>query len=209
MFLHQTFARPDTSLPIRNKGDSFQVSDIESQNPNFIQASFQGGIVKRTLSALMLFGLTVALLQGAPANAQTQTSSIFQVGSTPNENKFPLMGSLAQDGMSPQRTNDASRIGSFGCRWMIGTGCVGAMLYRGLQSSSPDALSKCSSMICFLRDSRQRPHMSRLLQMDGTPIQRHPVPTRLLIMRHWSISILTHELEPKIPAQDKYTVREL
>ena len=57
--------------------------------------------------------------------------------------------SFAQDGMRPHRINEGTRIGSFGCWRMTGTGCVGAMLYRGLQSSSPETLSKCSSMICF------------------------------------------------------------
>jgi hypothetical protein len=40
----------------------------------------------------------------------------------------PMRGSLAQDGIKPQRTSDSSRSGSFGCRRMIGTGCVGTML---------------------------------------------------------------------------------
>jgi hypothetical protein len=62
--------------------------------------------------------------------------------------------SFAHEGMSPQRINDNSRRGSFEFCRMTGTGWVGAMLYRGLQSSSPETLSKCSSMICFLRDSR-------------------------------------------------------
>jgi len=44
--------------------------------------------------------------------------------------------------------------GSLGFWWMTGTGCVGAMLWRGLQSSSPETLSKYSSIICFLRESR-------------------------------------------------------
>jgi hypothetical protein len=44
--------------------------------------------VKRRFSAVMFFGLAVALLQGAPANAQSVTPSIFQVVPTPNENKF-------------------------------------------------------------------------------------------------------------------------
>src|SRR4029077_7482645 len=34
------------------------------------------------------------------------------------------------------------------------------MLYRGFQSSSPEA-SKCSSIICFLRDARYLPHIER------------------------------------------------
>jgi hypothetical protein len=50
--------------------------------------------------------------------------------------------SLAHDGMSPQRTSDISRTGSFGFWWMIGTFWVGAMLYRGFQSRSTGAVSK-------------------------------------------------------------------
>ena len=63
-------------------------------------------------------------------------------------------GSFAHDGMSPQRTNDSSRMGSFGFWRMTGIGWVGAMLYRGVHSSSLETLSKCSSIICFRRDSR-------------------------------------------------------
>jgi hypothetical protein len=33
------------------------------------------------------------------------------------------------------------------------------MLYRGLQSSSPETVSKCSSMICLRRESLYRPHI--------------------------------------------------
>src|ERR1700693_963122 len=57
--------------------------------------------------------------------------------------------SFAHDGMSPHLIWDNSRVGSFGCWRITGIGWVGAMLYRGLQSSSPETLSKCSSMICF------------------------------------------------------------
>jgi len=42
--------------------------------------------VKLTFSAVMLFGLTVALFQGLPAQGQTETGSTFQVIPTPNEN---------------------------------------------------------------------------------------------------------------------------
>jgi hypothetical protein len=55
-------------------------------NPNFTQALFQGGIVRRTFIAVIFFGMAVALLQGAPANAQSATTSIFQVVPTPNQN---------------------------------------------------------------------------------------------------------------------------
>ena len=44
--------------------------------------------MKRTFSAIMLFGLVAALLQGTPANAQSTTASIFQVVPTPNQNGF-------------------------------------------------------------------------------------------------------------------------
>lgn len=44
--------------------------------------------MKLTLSALMFLGLSVAMLQGTPANAQTGAGSIFQVVPTPNGNKF-------------------------------------------------------------------------------------------------------------------------
>jgi hypothetical protein len=42
--------------------------------------------VKFILSAVMFFGLSVALFQGLPAQAQTQASSTFEVVATPNEN---------------------------------------------------------------------------------------------------------------------------
>src|SRR5580704_392062 len=42
--------------------------------------------MKRRFSAIMLFGLTIAVFQGAPANAQSTTPSIFEVVPTPNQN---------------------------------------------------------------------------------------------------------------------------
>src|ERR1700676_5255810 len=75
--------------------------------------------------------------------------------------------SLAHDGMSPQRTNDISRTGSFGFWRMIGTFWVGAMLYREFQSCSTGAVSKYSSTTCFLRDRRYRPHIRKVLQITG------------------------------------------
>jgi hypothetical protein len=42
--------------------------------------------VKDTFSAIMLFGLAVAVFQGVPANAQSTSSSIFDVAPTPNQN---------------------------------------------------------------------------------------------------------------------------
>ena len=62
--------------------------------------------------------------------------------------------SFAHDGMSPQRTSDSSRMGSFGFWRMTGIGWVGAMLYRRLQSDSSEEQSKYSSTSCFLLDSR-------------------------------------------------------
>jgi hypothetical protein len=61
--------------------------------------------------------------------------------------------SFAHEGMSPQRISDNSRTGSFGFWRMTGIGWVGAMLYRGFQSSSPETASKYSSTICFRRDN--------------------------------------------------------
>jgi DNA-binding NarL/FixJ family response regulator len=65
----------------------------------------------------------------------------------------PLDEFFAHQGINPQRTSDNSRCGSLGFCRMIGTGCVGATLYRGAQSSSP-VLAKYSSTSCFLRVSR-------------------------------------------------------
>src|ERR1700733_7519014 len=73
--------------------------------------------------------------------------------------------SFDHDGINPQRISDNRRTGSFGCWRMTGTGCVGAMLKRGAQSSSPETLSKYSSTICFRRESRYRPHTRRLWQI--------------------------------------------
>jgi hypothetical protein len=42
--------------------------------------------VKLTFSAIMLFGLTVALFRDSPAQGQMEASSPFQVVPTPNEN---------------------------------------------------------------------------------------------------------------------------
>ena len=42
--------------------------------------------MKFTFSAMMFFGLAVALFQGAPVHAQTGAASIFKVVHTPNEN---------------------------------------------------------------------------------------------------------------------------
>lgn len=40
----------------------------------------------------------------------------------------PAEESFAHEGISPQRSKDNSRMGSFGFRRITGTGCVGAML---------------------------------------------------------------------------------
>ncbi len=58
--------------------------------------------MKRTLSAVMFIGLAAAMLQGTPANAQTEAGSIFHVVQTPNENKsnsslFAASASSAND----------------------------------------------------------------------------------------------------------------
>src|ERR1700739_775401 len=47
---------------------------------------------------------------------------------------------------------------------MTGTSWVGAMLYRGLQSSSHGEVSKYSSINCFRRDNLNRPHIGKLSQ---------------------------------------------
>ncbi len=60
--------------------------------------------------------------------------------------------SFAHDGINPQRIIDSSRTGSFGFWQMTATGWVGAMLYRGTQSSTPESVSKYSSTSCFRRD---------------------------------------------------------
>jgi hypothetical protein len=65
-----------------------------------------------------------------------------------------LDGDFAQDGINPHLISESCRIGSFGCWRTTGTGWVGAMLYRGDQSSSHGALPKYSSISCFRRDSR-------------------------------------------------------
>ena len=61
--------------------------------------------------------------------------------------------SFAHDGMSPQRISDNSRMGSFGCWRVTGTGWVGATLYRGFQSGSSEPQSKYSSTTCFRLDN--------------------------------------------------------
>jgi hypothetical protein len=62
--------------------------------------------VKPTLGALMLFGLTVSLFQGSPAEGQTATNSILHVVPTPNENSNSEL--LAASASSP---NDIWAVG--------------------------------------------------------------------------------------------------
>jgi hypothetical protein len=61
--------------------------------------------------------------------------------------------SAAQEGISPQRNMVAWREESDETRLTTGTGCVGAMLYRGSQSSSSKSVSICSARISFRRES--------------------------------------------------------
>jgi hypothetical protein len=62
--------------------------------------------VKRTLAAAMLLGLTVALIEGSPAQGQTGGGSILQVVPTPNENSNSEL--LAASASSP---NDIWAVG--------------------------------------------------------------------------------------------------
>jgi hypothetical protein len=48
----------------------------------------------------------------------------------------PMDASLAQKGISPQRTRPNVRFGSFLSWRTIGTFCVGAMFHRGCQDTS-------------------------------------------------------------------------
>jgi hypothetical protein len=48
--------------------------------------NYSGAMVKLTFGAVVLFGLTVFLFQGSPAQGQTATGSILQLVATPNEN---------------------------------------------------------------------------------------------------------------------------
>ena len=81
----------------------------------------------------------------------------------------PTFGSVAHAGISPQRSSDSERVFFFGSSRTTGTGCEGAMLYRGSHSSSSSGkASKYSARICFRRERRERPHMRQLLQItDG------------------------------------------
>ena len=62
--------------------------------------------MKLKFSAVMFFGLTVALFQGSPAEGQTQVSSTFEVVPTPNENSNSEL--LAASASSP---NDIWAVG--------------------------------------------------------------------------------------------------
>jgi hypothetical protein len=85
--------------------------------------------------------------------------------------------SLDHEGMSPHLINDDSRTGSLGLWRMTGTGWVGAMLYRGLQSSSLETASKYSSTTCFLFDNRYRPAVWEIMadRVPFTPNSGWPV----------------------------------
>jgi hypothetical protein len=63
-------------------------------------------MVKLTFGTVMLFGLTVALFQGSPAQGQTEADSTFQVVPTPNENSNSEL--LAASASSP---NDIWAVG--------------------------------------------------------------------------------------------------
>jgi hypothetical protein len=68
--------------------------------------------------------------------------------------KFLVLWHFDLTRLAPEVARAVMRIGSLGFCRTTGTGCVGAMLYRGFQSSSHGAVSKCSSSICFRRESR-------------------------------------------------------
>jgi hypothetical protein len=60
-------------------------------------------------------------------------------------------------GNKPQRMSDNSQTGSLGFWRMTATGWVGAMLKRGLQLSSADAVSRYSNDLCNQGQSRDGP----------------------------------------------------
>ena len=64
-----------------------------------------------------------------------------------------MVASFAQFGTKPHRINEASLTGSRASCRMTNTVWVGAMLYRGYQSTS-SAVSKYSWMSCLRRDKR-------------------------------------------------------
>ena len=74
--------------------------------------------------------------------------------------------------LDPNASRKVGGLGSLDAGVRRGTGWVGALLYRGFQSSCQSAASKYSSMICFLRDNRYPLPES---QMIGSG---HPRPRR-------------------------------
>src|ERR1700691_5701350 len=65
-----------------------RVTHSDDLKRNIQRKIIQGGIVKFTFSTVMFFGLAAAMFHGEPVQAQTGAGSIFQVVSTPNENKI-------------------------------------------------------------------------------------------------------------------------
>src|SRR5215472_11445056 len=79
--------------------------------------------------------------------------------------RAPMLMSLAQDGISPQRIVVKCRdFLAFSLR-TVRTGCVGAMLYRGRSSISSSAAPKRSARYCFECVSRYRLHTNSLSQV--------------------------------------------
>src|SRR5438132_7133879 len=78
--------------------------------------------------------------------------------------RFPMLMSLAQDGINPQRMVVKWRIFLPCSLRTIRTGCVGAMLYRGRSSISPNA-SKRSAKYGFAYVNRYLLHTSLLSQI--------------------------------------------
>src|SRR5215468_2163123 len=72
--------------------------------------------------------------------------------------RVPMLMSLAQDGISPQRILVKCRdFLPFSLR-TVRTGCVGAMLYRGRSSISSSDAPKRSARYCFDCVNRYRLH---------------------------------------------------
>src|SRR5882724_2891904 len=90
---------------------------------------------------------------------------------------YPMPGSFAQDGTSPHCMIESLRTGSPASWRMVTTGCEGAMLYRGTQSSSPETVPKYSSTSCFLRDSLYLPHMGLIIS-DSVSARESPRSAR-------------------------------
>ena len=65
-----------------------------------------------------------------------------------------LEASFDHEGISPHRICERCLVGSVGFCRITGTGCVGATLYRGIQSSASEIASKCSAIICLRLESR-------------------------------------------------------